>query len=184
MFGPRIESGELTALAAREARRRMRVSPGALPRLAGLVVAGAGEDSGVPEELAIEVGFDDGPEGFPRVHLTINGQLALECQRCLRPNLWQLELETLLTVLRTEDELKQIQDPFDCVFMGDDGLNIEAIVEDEILAALPIALVHGPESECAKSAAEFDSDIEATETNKPFADLGSLMGRTGKNPED
>ena len=180
MSRSRIESGELAELAAGGAGRDMRVSPADLPRLAELVVARSGENSDAG--LAVEEKFDDGPEGFPRVHLTITGPLALQCQRCLGPVSWQVELETTLTVLRTEEQAGEIEDPFDSVLMDDDGLNIEAIVEDEVLAALPIALVHGPESECENS--DVSGDGEAMQPNRPFADLDALMGHAAKNRED
>jgi uncharacterized protein len=173
MLGSRIETVELNDLATRAARRQLRVNPGDLPRLADLMVANKEPVAGTA--LMTDVAFDDGPEGFPRVRLTIAGEVALECQRCLQPVSWLVELETLLTVLGSDDQIGEIQEPFDSVVIGDEGLSIEAIVEDEILAALPIAVVHGPESECAKAVAEPESADEAIQTIKPFADLAAMM---------
>ena len=139
MPSSRIEFSELAGLAAGKARRGMQLNPLDLPRLAEFVVIRGGdefEDSNQTSEwLGTDVRFEDGPEGFPRVHLTITGNLVLECQRCLQPVGWQVELESQLTVLSDEAQTAELEDPFDSVLMDIEGLSLQVLVEDEILAA-------------------------------------------------
>lgn len=192
MLGSRIETGELTELAARNARRELHLHPRDLPRLAGLIVGQRGDDFGDVREgaeasgfLATDLRFDAGPEGFPRVHMTITGNLTLECQRCLRPVAWPVEIFTSLTVLTTEIQSSQLDDPFDSVLIDDDGLNMQLVVEDEVLAAMPMAPTHGSGSECAESgAADLDSKFDYVPMHRPFADLASKMGRPEQSRDD
>jgi uncharacterized protein len=109
----------------------------------------------------------------------------LECQRCLQPLGWELRIESRLTVLTEEGQAARLSDPFDSVLMDGDGLDLLAIIEDEILAALPMAPVHESGSECAKrEKTGKSSDIGAAKTIRPFENLASLMGRTEKHRSD
>jgi uncharacterized protein len=181
MLSSRIEMSTLAELAAQNACRSMRVDPLDLPRLAQLVVDSRDDVSDGPP-LTADIRFDEGPERLPRVQLTIAGRMKLECQRCLQPFEYPVEIDTVLTMLMDEDQGNQIEDPFDSILVSHDGLNIEAAIEDEILAALPIAPVHGPESDCGGSGkADVETQTDAVQMNRPFAGLASLIGRTGND---
>ena len=147
MLSSRIEMGELAELAARRASRTVRVDPRDLPRLSQLAVDSGDNCSGDASDergssLTADVRFEDGPEGLPRVQLKITGRADLVCQRCLLPLGWPVEIESVLTVLTDEDQANQIEDPFDTVLVNIEGMNVETVIEDEILAALPMAPVH------------------------------------------
>jgi uncharacterized protein len=184
MLGSRIDMGELAELAARKACREMRIDSRDLPRLAQLV---AGHDQSSENAasktagLTTGVQFGDGPEGFPRVQLTITGCVNLECQRCLRPFECPVDIDTVLTVLNNEDQADQVEDSFDIVLIDTDGLNINAVIEDEILAALPMAPVHGPGSECVDlGQASIETKTDTVQMHRPFDELASLMKRADK----
>lgn len=183
MLSSRIEMGELAALAARKASRTVQVDSRDLPRLAQLA-GGHGDDPSDERgsSLTANVRFEDGPEGLPRVQLKITGRADLVCQRCLLPFAWPVEIESVLTVLTDEDQANQIEDPFDTVLVNIDGMNVEAVIEDEILAALPMAPVHGPGSDCADSGkADIETQIDTVQMSRPFEGLASLIGRTDKD---
>jgi uncharacterized protein len=181
MLGSRIEMGELAELAALKASRTLRIDPVDLPRLARMLLdRGDSPDRGEP--MSAEIRFDGGGEQLPRVQLTIAGSVSLECQRCLQAFECPIEIETVLTVASDEDQVNQIGDPFDSILVDGDGLDIEVVIEDEILAALPFAPVHGPGSECAdRGKAGVESRLDAVQMNKPFEELGALIGRADKD---
>jgi uncharacterized metal-binding protein YceD (DUF177 family) len=195
MLSSRIEMGELADLVARTASRTLRVNPLDFSRLARLVVRGGDNrggdpsiDAGIDEgnyegpSLTAEIGFEDGPERLPRVRLKISGSLDLECQRCLQAFECPIEVDTVLTVVSDEEQIDQIEDPFDSILVNADGLNIAGVIEDEVLAALPIAPVHGPGSDCADSGeAGVETPIDSVRTNRPFEGLGALIGRSEKD---
>ena len=187
MLSSRIEMGELSELAARRASRTVSVDPRDLPRLAQLAVGhGDGRSGDASDErgssLTADVRFEDGPEGLPRMRLKITGDVDLLCQRCLRAFVWPVEIESVLTVLWDEGQTNQVEDPFDTVLVNIGGMNVEAVIEDEILAALPMAPVHGPGSDCADfGTAGIETQIDTVQMSRPFEGLASLIGRADKN---
>ena len=117
--------------------------------------------------------------------MTITGKLMLKCQRCLRPLTWPVEIFTALAVLTAEAQTSQLENPFDSVLIDGDGLNMQVVVEDEVLAAMPMAPAHGPGSECAGSGtADLDSESDCAQMHRPFADLASKMGRPEQGRDD
>ena len=82
------------------------------------------------------------------LHLTIQGELAVTCQRCLLPLVQTLEIESHLRVIRPgepwpEDELAEDSDsePDDAI-EADEALDLLALVEEEIILVLPYAATH------------------------------------------
>lgn len=113
----------------------------------------------------------EGVEGSePRLRLRIEGQLDLCCQRCLSALEWPLRLDTLLQPVRVgqpiaEEELEN--DEVDAIEI-DGELDVLALLEDEILLALPIAPRH---QVCDAPRPEVGASKES-----PFAALASLRG--------
>lgn len=106
----------------------------------------------------------------PRLRLTASGQLVLGCQRCLGGLPWVLKVDTLLHPVRVgqpiaEEELED--DEVDAIEV-DGELDALALVEDEILLALPIAPRH---ENC-----ESPQVVGGSTKESPFAALASLRG--------
>ncbi len=173
MLSKCVDPVQLGELARQGATLALRPSVADLKRLSVCTEPGESETA----ELAVEVQFDRGPEDFPRVSLSISGQLSLRCQRCLEPLAWPVRIETCLCVLDDEGQTALIASPFDSVLTSTGGLDLVAVIEDEILAALPMAPVHEQEPEC-RSAGEVENNStkNAESMQRPFADLASLAG--------
>ena len=113
----------------------------------------------------------EGAQGLePRLRLQVEGKLDLRCQRCLGGLEWPLRVDTLLQPVRSgqpipEDELED--DEVDAIEI-DGELDVLALLEDEILLALPIAPRH---QVCAAPRPEGGASKES-----PFAALASLRG--------
>jgi len=177
MPSKRIEAAELKELAAAGGRQEMHLGSERLDRLADLLEVPTGGDTG-PVELDAEVGFEAAPAGFPRLNISVSGELSLRCQRCLRAVAWPLRLTTRLTVVGSDEQAEQLAEPFDSIVMDADGLALDTIIEDEILAALPLAPVHEP-GQCEQAGAaieNLDSDNETGQTYRPFAALATMVG--------
>ena len=170
-----IGRSELTGLAAGKERREITLGIQQMPRLAGLL---AEPDS--CESIRLDVEFAEDPEGLPQVSLALGGEFHLVCQRCLGPLNWQVHLDCRLTVLDEDEETIAIADPFESVIMDEEGLNLALVVEDEVLASLPLAPVHDQESACGNKP-HLTDDTAGEETQKPFADLAQLMARAGED---
>jgi len=146
---------------------------------------GSGQDLADPGELAANIQFDIGPDGFPRVGLTVTGRLSLQCQRCLEPVTWPVRIETRLSVLDSDEQTEVIENPFDSVLISADGLDLATVIEDEILAALPMVPVHRDNPKCRQASGEDSNwEIDAELTHRPFTDLASLVGSRKSDADD
>jgi uncharacterized protein len=116
---------------------------------------------GVPEE-----------RGRPVLKLKVDGTLQLVCQRCLGACEFPLQIEVPLRLAATQAEMDaeplEAEGP-ESILAGKEML-VQALVEDEVLLAIPIAPRH---ANCAGDAAG-----AAGKTQKPFAGLRGLIGST------
>ncbi len=178
MLSERVDSAQLKELARNGVSTVLRVPVSKLARVSACMYqAGVGETMGGQSELVADVQFDIGPEDFPRIGLSITGQLSLVCQRCLGSVRWPVRIDTRLSVLDSDEQTDLIASPFDSVLIGTDGLDLAVILEDEILAALPMVPIHNNESHCQPASGDDnDSVMDGELTQRPFADLSSLMG--------
>ncbi|AYH44735.1 YceD family protein [Azoarcus sp. DN11] len=108
-----------------------------LSRLADVLLDKSGE---VQFSLVGEMGIDR----KPRMQLAITGELRVRCQRCLGSMAWPLGVKVQFELVRPgqpipEDELEE--DEFDAIEATPD-MDVRALVEDEIVLAVPIAPRH------------------------------------------
>ncbi len=106
----------------------------------------------------------------PRLRLVVEGELSLSCQRCLGGLSWGLKVDNVLQPVRPgqaipEGELED--DEVDAIEVAAE-LDVLALVEDEILLALPIAPRH---ENC-----ESPRNMAGSNKESPFAALASLRG--------
>ncbi|MDR2164367.1 MAG: YceD family protein [Zoogloeaceae bacterium] len=116
-----------------------------------------------------------GERGQPRLRLAVTGVLSLRCQRCLDTVVETLAIDALLELVSGDAALAREELENDCLdFLPMTGrmLDVKALVEDEILLALPVAPRH---EECALP-------LEAYAANgkpRPFAALAGFKGGHG-----
>lgn len=108
------------------------------------------------------------------LRVRLAGMLQLTCQRCLGALPYPLEINSLLILVHSEAEIEtQSVDPDspDRV-LGAKEMDVGALLEDEILLAVPFAPRH---QECAGAA-----DRRGAAQASPFADLRGLLDRGGR----
>ena len=123
-------------------------------------------DTGGELTFALGGGYD--AERRPRLNLRVKGRLNLKCQRCLGSLYYALDVESSLLVLTgsTGAETAEV-DVLDGI-PADPQADVWALVEDEVMLALPIAPRH-PEGQCSAAVPSMQ-DRRAS----PFAVLGTL----------
>ncbi len=105
----------------------------------------------------------------PSLLLNVTGLVWLKCQRCLEPFRFQLDIATKFILVNDENSIPLDEDNFDEDYLvGNDHLNLDELLEDEILLALPFAPKHELD-ECVVK----EDKIEIGKPN-PFAVLRSL----------
>jgi uncharacterized protein len=115
--------------------------------------------------------------------LSVSGHLVLECQRCLEPMQFEVHIANRLVLVRTDAEAdaEPIDDDETDVIVAPQGLDVDALVEDEVLLSLPLVPKHqscnpGRGMEVGKDDLAEPDDKQGAGI-RPFAGLAQLKGR-------
>ena len=113
-------------------------------------------------QVELDFGLNESKKSKIDVH--INGDVEMQCQRCLEPVTVAVAIEATLTVAAHDEEARaQIKD-YDPILLNDEGvLDIDALIEEEILLSLPVVAMH-PEKAAMNS--ETDSADQYTNQNE------------------
>ena len=113
------------------------------------------------------------------VDVKVQMTVALVCQRCLSHRELQLVTQSSLCVVWNEDSVKELPPGYDPLVAGDVS-DLHALVEEELLLALPAVPMHDV-GDCEDVSRAFGDSITdvAEEKESPFAALGALL----KTPE-
>lgn len=109
---------------------------------------------------------------LPYAELRIDAELPLECQRSLQRFLFPVHMVQRLGLIRDEAEEAALPEGYEPLLVPGDGLlQPAALVEDELILALPTVPVK-PGSEAVER--EFAADEEELRQASPFAALAGL----------
>lgn len=115
--------------------------------------------------------------GAPQIwlHLRAAAGVACECQRCLQPVAVDLAIDRQLRFVATEEEAAALDaDSEDDVLALSRTMDLQSLVEDELLMALPLVPRH---EDCP---VPLTSDTRApASAPSPFAALAALKARRG-----
>jgi uncharacterized protein len=134
-------------------------------------------------EVDLNFGIDE--LGVHYIHGGFDTVLDLICQRCLEPMTIRLGGPVSLGVVRSEAEGERLPGHYEPLIVGSDAVLLPAIIEDEVMLALPIVPMHasaqcpGWESEAGESEAGAGEPPEGEDGQKsekvsPFAVLNAL----------
>ena len=123
--------------------------------------------------------------GYPRLILTVNGNVQLMCQRCLTIFAFEVDSESELILAKNEENADEIEaliddDEIDVV-VGSKTFNIMDLIEDEVLLAIPQSPKHAvcPDVALDSSVSTVAAiEAEAIKKDSPFAVLKKINGRT------
>lgn len=136
-----------------------------LPRLAQ---AGAAEASKVHASLRFSL-FD----GQPTVSGSLNGQVILTCQRCMKAV--ECSVDEDFRVLIAAEERADEPGGYEPVIANPTRLDLGWLVEDQILLALPLVPMH-EQDDCAGQLGEEVAEPEdESGGQKPFENLRDMM---------
>ena len=112
------------------------------------------------------------------LHLTLKTNVPLTCQRCLSPvNITVAQKHAYRFVGSEEEAQAQDEEAEEDVLALSQDFNLAALIEDEVLMALPLIASHETcPVEVKLAVADPDFDAGATEKSNPFAVLVKLKG--------
>ncbi|MCK6407376.1 MAG: DUF177 domain-containing protein [Rhodocyclaceae bacterium] len=113
-----------------------------------------------------------GRQDKPQLLLEVSGRVPVICQRCLGRLDYPLSIDSVLELIADEADLSQdeLEDDTRDFLVAQKELDVVALVEDEIILALPSAPRH---DDCALP----DSNTRGTKVS-PFAALAALKKAT------
>jgi uncharacterized protein len=169
---------EVTAFTKARALREGSLPLSAMERLTASTQAPADGQAG---EIAWSVqGLWKQPaSGAPemRLHLSARASVHLTCQRCLQPMAQALEVGRTIRFVPGEDEAARLDEELEeDVLALPRLLDLVALIEDEMILALPIVPLHESCPQPLAFDGEAGADIVADEDGRPnpFAALAAL----------
>lgn len=139
-----------------------------LPRLA--------EFAGEGERVEALLRFFRDEEGRRRIEGDVSTCLQLTCQRCLEPVASPIHTQVRLVVVWSEDEVRQLPEELEPWLAGDEPCETAALLEEEILLALPLVALH-EDCRAPAQAKKAPALVEPAPRDNPFSVLAELKKR-------
>lgn len=137
--------------------------PVSMPRLLDVVTT-------TPSPIAYRIEFTWDASGRPKMIGRVEGMLPLLCQRCLETLDWYFETRFETLVIGNEQEETNGRDAVVC---SGGRIELEPMIEDELLLALPNAPVHARGS-CEAPPIRATSEQPSSRPGNPFSALHAL----------
>ena len=93
-------------------------------------------------DLAVRLEFRLDERRIRTVKGTVEGELNLVCQRCLNQLRFPVDLKFSLGVVSSEAEIDRLPDGYEPLLVSGESIPTRALVEDEVLLAIPAIPVH------------------------------------------
>jgi uncharacterized protein len=122
-------------------------------------------------QVVFELGRD--PGGIYYLAGTIQGDVAIDCQRCLKPVQHRLDLAFRLGLVQDEAAIAALPEQYEALLVTGEPARVADIVSDEVLLALPLVPLHENDSRCQAVLKEYQPQADAKREN-PFAILAGL----------
>jgi uncharacterized protein len=129
----------------------------------------------LPSEAALDYRLSGriDPQGKPRLHLQMQGEVPMTCQRCMEPLKFAVDVDTDFILVSDERMIPsaEAEEDLNDYLVAGPHIDVAELLEEELLLALPYAPKH--EEECAERA-----DLKMnTEKPSPFDVLKGLKTR-------
>lgn len=177
----RPRSLELRAFCTEGAGLEGQASLAAFERLAGGLYQPPGDAQGHWQARGEAVPM---PGGAPQwwLHLQARAPVVLQCQRCLQPLTHELRIDRRFRFVANEDEAERLDEQIDDdVLVLEPRFDLMALLEDELLLALPLVPRHEPDCpEPLDAPAGEPADEAEPERPNPFAALAALRRGGGQ----
>ena len=119
--------------------------------------------------------FERGERRAVSIHSELEVEVKMVCQRCLELVALPIRSECHYAVVKEGADTQSLPKGYDVLEVGEDPLDLLALVEEELLLALPIVPMHAPE-DCQQLAGldEPESSEDEVPRSNPFSVLAQL----------
>ncbi len=135
----------------------------------------------VSEPIDVSLTFEIAEQGRKVVRGKAATTVMIPCQRCLEPIASVVSAVIQLGIVWTEEEAKSLSKDLDPWIVDGEEADISAMVEDELLLALPFVTYH-PEGQChAHMPSVMGEDTNEIGKKNPFSILEQLKNSGSDN---
>ena len=129
------------------------------------------------DRVWVDINFGRDDQGRPELSGSIEAKLTLECQRCLEAMSYEITRSVALAIVWDEAQAKALPKHIDPWVAGEDEADLAAILEEEILLALPVVARH--DYDCLDPSLLSSGDLDQEEDTKPnpFGVLAELKDK-------
>ena len=122
-----------------------------------------------------KLAFVRGERRAVTIHSELKVEVKMICQRCLELVVLPIQSECDYAVVKEGADTQSLPQGYDMLEVGEDPLDLLALVEDELLLALPIIPAHAHE-DCQQPAGlgEPESSEDEVPRSNPFSVLAQL----------
>ena len=121
--------------------------------------------------VVLELGKD--ADGTHYMTGSLQGSVALKCQRCLEHMALPLDVRFRLGLVRDRDAVHDLSDWYEPLIVSAEPAIIADVLSDEVLLALPIVALHGESDDCREVAKDYQLPA-GNQRKNPFAVLVEL----------
>jgi uncharacterized protein len=124
-----------------------------------------GDDEG---SISVEMAFSRDEESRYLVHVAVEADIVVTCQRCLEAMPEQLSCENTLAILWTDEEAAHLPRHLDPLVVREQSCSLWDLVEDELILAMRPFSYHATE-DCKVKLAAFSAPapLQGTSEDKP-----------------
>ena len=173
MTSPHAEMIDVGVLAAQTAGVQREFALALFDRLAERLVRPDGR-------VQVQLSYTEIGE-FPGLVGTLQARPWLVCQRCLEAFEADVESPVRIAFVADDADADRLPDEFEPVEIVAGRFDLHAVVEDELLLALPLVPMHATAAECANAQVVIEESEavvpEKSPTHRPFGDLRALLKR-------
>lgn len=128
-----------------------------------------------PVDIRLGFGWADSRREIPALEGEVSTEITAVCQRCLEP--FELPIRTRLKLLLIDSsQSTAAQGDFEVWEIEGDAIRPIEIVEEALIMALPLSVMHQSREQCGPLADKVTG--ESKDTARPFVDLRSLLNKT------
>ncbi|WP_058535300.1 YceD family protein [Legionella saoudiensis] len=92
-------------------------------------------------------------EDFYLIHLHVNGELKLQCQRCLDEFSYPYDNSTIIAACRTDERAEELLEHYECVVAPNLQVSLDDLIIDELHLYAP--QFHPETEDCSKEINQF-----------------------------
>ncbi|ABD80887.1 YceD family protein [Saccharophagus degradans] len=135
------------------------------------------------ESVNAKLQFDIEDQRRRTMRGSIQGDLKLVCQRCLQPVDYKLDVEVNLAMVWDEDQAKKLPGYIEPWIVGEDPEDLHAILEEEVLLALPVVAFHDEDCIDASLLSVGEEVKQPEKSENPFLVLAALKSKSDSNQD-